>query len=73
MALTPSTMLPLGEALPSFQLPVVSGSLVEGKPAATLSDADLPAQPLLELPHLLARTCHWAEVRLSHDFESLAR
>ena len=47
MALTPSTMLPLGEALPSFQLPVVSGSLVEGKPAATLSDADLPAQPLL--------------------------
>ena len=47
MALTPSTMLPLGEALPAFQLPVVSGSLREGTAAATLSNSELPAQPLL--------------------------
>jgi len=47
MALTPSTMLPLGEALPAFQLPVVSGSLREGTTAATLSNSELPAQPLL--------------------------
>ena len=47
MALTPSTMLPLGEALPAFQLPVVSGSLREGTAAATLSNCELPAQPLL--------------------------
>ena len=47
MALTPSTMLPLGEVLPAFQLPVVSGSLRDGTDAATLSDSELPAQPLL--------------------------
>ena len=47
MALTPSTMLPLGEALPAFQLPVVSGTLRTGDAAATLSDSELPAQPLL--------------------------
>ena len=47
MALTPSTMLPLGEALPAFQLPVVSGTLKPGDTAATLSDSQLPAQPLL--------------------------
>ena len=47
MALTPSTMLPLGEALPAFQLPVVSGSLRTGDTVATLSDSELPAQPLL--------------------------
>ena len=47
MALTPSTMLPLGEALPAFQLPVVSGTLKPGDAAATLSDSELPAQPLL--------------------------
>ena len=47
MALTPSTMLPLGEALPAFQLPVVSGTLRTGDTAATLSDSELLAQPLL--------------------------
>ena len=47
MALTPSTMLPLGEALPAFQLPVVSGTLRTGNTAATLSDSELLAQPLL--------------------------
>ncbi|WP_114993534.1 thioredoxin family protein [Synechococcus sp. UW179A] len=47
MALTPSTMLPLGEALPDFKLPVVSGSLRDSAAAATLSNTDLPAQPLL--------------------------
>ena len=47
MALTPSTMLPLGEVLPTFQLPVVSGSLGDGTDAATLSNSELPAQPLL--------------------------
>ena len=47
MALTPSTMLPLGEVLPAFQLPVVSGSLRDGTDAATLSNSELPAQPLL--------------------------
>ena len=47
MALTPSTMLPLGEALPAFRLPVVSGTLRTGNTAATLSDNELPAQPLL--------------------------
>ena len=47
MALTPSTMLPLGEALPAFRLPVVSGTLRTGDTAATLSDSELPAQPLL--------------------------
>ena len=47
MALTPSTMLPLGEALPAFQLPVVSGSLRDDVAAATLSNSELPAQPLL--------------------------
>ena len=47
MALTPSTMLPLGEALPAFQLPVVSGTLRTGNTAATLSDRELLAQPLL--------------------------
>jgi len=40
-------MLPLGEALPAFQLPVVSGSLRDGAAEATLSDSELPAQPLL--------------------------
>ena len=47
MALTPSTMLPLGEALPAFQLPVVSGSLRDRVSTATLSNSELPAQPLL--------------------------
>ena len=47
MALTPSTMLPLGEALPAFQLPVVSGALKPGDAVASLSDSELPAQPLL--------------------------
>ena len=47
MALTPSTMLPLGEALPAFQLPVASGSLIGAADSATLSDSELPAQPLL--------------------------
>ncbi len=47
MALTPSTMLPLGEALPAFQLPVVSGSWRDGTAAVTLSHSELPAQPLL--------------------------
>ena len=47
MALTPSTMLPLGEALPAFQLPVVSGTLRTGDTAANLSDRELPTQPLL--------------------------
>ena len=47
MALTPSTMLPLGEVLPAFQLPVVSGSLRNGIATATLSNSELPAQPLL--------------------------
>ena len=47
MAVTPSTMLPLGEALPDFQLPVVSGSLRDDVAAATLSNSELPAQPLL--------------------------
>ena len=47
MALTPSTMLPLGEVLPAFQLPVVSGSLRDGVAAVTLSNSELPAQPLL--------------------------
>ncbi|WP_413404148.1 MULTISPECIES: thioredoxin family protein [unclassified Synechococcus] len=47
MAVTPSTMLPLGEALPAFRLPVVSGGLRNGVAAATLSDSELPPQPLL--------------------------
>ena len=47
MAVTPSTMLPLGEALPAFQLPVVSGSLRDRVSTATLSNSELPAQPLL--------------------------
>ena len=47
MALTPSTMLPLGEALPDFKLPVVSGRLRDAAAAATLSNSELPAQPLL--------------------------
>jgi len=47
MALTPSTMLPLGEPLPSFRLPVVSGSLRDAEATTTLSDKDLPAKPLL--------------------------
>ena len=40
-------MLPLGEALPAFRLPVVSGGLRNGVAAATLSDSELPPQPLL--------------------------
>ena len=47
MAVTPSTMLPLGEALPAFRLPLVSGGLRNGVAAATLSDSELPPQPLL--------------------------
>ena len=47
MALTPSTMLPLGERLPSFRLPVVSGSLRGAEATTTLSDKVLPAEPLL--------------------------
>ena len=47
MALTPSTMLPLGEALPDFKLPVVSGSLGDVAAATTLSNSQLPSQPLL--------------------------
>ena len=47
MALTPSTMLPLGEALPAFRLPVVSGSLIGAAASATLSNSELPTQPLL--------------------------
>ena len=47
MALTPSTMLPLGEPLPSFRLPVVSGSLRDAEATTTLSDKDLSAKPLL--------------------------
>ena len=47
MALTPSTMLPLGEVLPAFQLPVVSGSLIGAAASATISNSELPAQPLL--------------------------
>ena len=40
-------MLPLGEALPAFRLPVVSGGLRNGVAATTLSDSELPPQPLL--------------------------
>jgi len=40
-------MLPLVEPLPSFRLPVVSGSLRAAKATTTLSDKDLPAKPLL--------------------------
>ena len=40
-------MLPLGEELPAFRLPVVSGGLRNGVAAATLSDSELPPQPLL--------------------------
>ena len=40
-------MLPLGEALPAFRLPLVSGGLRNGVAAATLSDSELPPQPLL--------------------------
>ena len=40
-------MLPLGEALPAFRLPVVSGGLRNGVAAATLSDSELPPKPLL--------------------------
>ena len=47
MALTPSTMLPLGSSLPSFQLPLVSGSLRNAAAADFLSSSELPEQPLL--------------------------
>ena len=40
-------MLPLGEELPAFRLPVVSGGLRNRVAAATLSDSELPPQPLL--------------------------
>ena len=47
MALTPSTMLALGSALPAFRLPVVSGGLSETAAAEVLNSNELPAQPLL--------------------------
>ena len=47
MALTPSTMLALGSALPAFRLPVVSGGLSETTAAEVLNSNELPAQPLL--------------------------
>ena len=47
MALTPSTMLALGSALPAFRLPVVSGGLSEAAAAEVLNSNELPAQPLL--------------------------
>ena len=47
MALTPSTMLALGSALPAFRLPVVSGGLSNAAAADVLNSNELPAQPLL--------------------------
>ena len=47
MALTPSTMLALGSALPAFQLPVVSGALRNCAAADVVNSSELPAQPLL--------------------------
>ena len=47
MALTPSTMLALGSALPAFRLPVVSGGLSQTAAAEVLNSNELPAQPLL--------------------------
>lgn len=44
MVLTPSTMLPLGSALPSFDLPVAPGT---GSGAERLSSTELPPRPLL--------------------------
>ena len=47
MALTPSTMLALGSALPAFRLPVVSGGLSQTAAAEVLNSNELPARPLL--------------------------
>ena len=47
MALTPSTMLALGSALPAFRLPVVSGALRNCAAADVVNSSELPAQPLL--------------------------
>ena len=47
MALTPSTMLALGSALPAFRLPVVSGGLSQTAAAEVLNSNELPVQPLL--------------------------
>ncbi|TCD57649.1 thioredoxin family protein [Synechococcus sp. BS56D] len=44
MVLTPSTMLPLGSALPAFSLPIATGT---GPGATHLSSGELPQQPLL--------------------------
>jgi len=44
MVLTPSTMLPLGSALPAFALPVAPGT---GSGAERLSSTELPPRPVL--------------------------
>ena len=47
MVLTPSTMLPLGYPLPTFQLPVVSGEMARWSPGTPLGRDDLPNRPVL--------------------------
>ncbi|QNI46984.1 thioredoxin family protein [Synechococcus sp. A15-60] len=74
MALTPSTMLPLGTALPAFQLTRVSGCLSGGSSPETLSHVALPSRPVLFM--LLCAHCPFVMhvepelSRLERDFGS---
>ena len=74
MALTPSTMLALGSALPAFRLPVVSGGLSETTAAEVLNSNELPAQPLLVM--LICAHCPFVKhvepelSRLADDYSS---
>ena len=74
MALTPSTMLALGSALPAFRLPVVSGGLSQTAAAEVLNSNELPAQPLLVM--LICAHCPFVKhvepelSRLADDYSS---
>ena len=74
MALTPSTMLALGSALPAFRLPVVSGRLSNAAAADVLNSNELPAQPLLVM--LICAHCPFVKhvepelSRLADDYSS---
>ena len=74
MALTPSTMLPLGTPLPAFQLARISGCIEGGSSPETLSDAELPSRPVLLM--LLCAHCPFVKhvepelSRLEHDYGS---